>query len=177
MGVPTSEVGYTIATTRRETTKVHKNMWRHWGGDYLLRARDPRPLSQPRHFSPLQILSFDPRAYFPIRLYSSFVRLWTLLVQQVSEYSSSRNQYCYSVGPLVRYHSHGSWSQVEHSALWRTTAFCGLYDVAQASDWTQNDEGHKGAGIYSGVHRNFVRGGFNKFSWGQRTERTGILGR
>jgi len=29
MGVPTSEVGYTIATTRRETTKVHKNMW--WG--------------------------------------------------------------------------------------------------------------------------------------------------
>jgi len=32
MGVPTSEVGYTIATTRRETTKVHKNMWWHWGG-------------------------------------------------------------------------------------------------------------------------------------------------
>jgi len=27
MGVRTSEVGYTIATTRRETTKVHKNMW------------------------------------------------------------------------------------------------------------------------------------------------------
>ena len=32
MGVPTSEVGYTIATTRRETTKVHKNMWWQWGG-------------------------------------------------------------------------------------------------------------------------------------------------
>ena len=32
MGVPTSEVGYTIATTRRETTKVHKNMWWHWWG-------------------------------------------------------------------------------------------------------------------------------------------------
>jgi hypothetical protein len=31
MGVPTSEVGYTIATTRRETTNVHKNMWWHWG--------------------------------------------------------------------------------------------------------------------------------------------------
>ena len=31
MGVPTSEVGYTIATTRRETTRVHKNMWWHWG--------------------------------------------------------------------------------------------------------------------------------------------------
>ena len=31
MGVPTSEVGYTIATSRRETTKVHKNMWWHWG--------------------------------------------------------------------------------------------------------------------------------------------------
>jgi len=30
MGVPTSEFGYTIATTRRETTKVHKNMWWHW---------------------------------------------------------------------------------------------------------------------------------------------------
>jgi hypothetical protein len=30
----------------------------------------------------------------------------------------------------------------------------------------------------SGVPRNFVRGGgFNKFSWGQRTERTGIWGR
>jgi len=32
MGVPASEVGYTIATTRRETTKVHKNMWGHWWG-------------------------------------------------------------------------------------------------------------------------------------------------
>jgi hypothetical protein len=31
MGVPTSEVGYSLATTRRETTKVHKNMWWHWG--------------------------------------------------------------------------------------------------------------------------------------------------
>jgi hypothetical protein len=31
MVVPTSEVGYTIAITRRETTKVHKNMWWHWG--------------------------------------------------------------------------------------------------------------------------------------------------
>jgi len=31
MGVPTSEVGYTIATTRRETTEVHKNMWWHSG--------------------------------------------------------------------------------------------------------------------------------------------------
>jgi len=30
MFVPTSEVGYTIATSRRETTKVHKNMWWHW---------------------------------------------------------------------------------------------------------------------------------------------------
>ena len=26
MGVPTSEVGDTIATTRRKTTKVHKNV-------------------------------------------------------------------------------------------------------------------------------------------------------
>ena len=30
MGVPNSEADYTIATTRRETTKVHKNMWWHW---------------------------------------------------------------------------------------------------------------------------------------------------
>jgi hypothetical protein len=30
MGVPTSEVGYTIAKTRRETTQVHKNMWWLW---------------------------------------------------------------------------------------------------------------------------------------------------
>jgi len=29
----------------------------------------------------------------------------------------------------------------------------------------------------SGVPRNFVRGGFNKFGWGQRTERTEIWGR
>jgi len=36
MGVPTSEVGYTIATARRETTKVHKNMWWHWGGAYTV---------------------------------------------------------------------------------------------------------------------------------------------
>ena len=34
MGVPASEVGYTIATTRRETTKVHKNMWWHGGGEF-----------------------------------------------------------------------------------------------------------------------------------------------
>jgi len=30
MGVPTSEVGYTIATTTRENHEVHKNMWWHW---------------------------------------------------------------------------------------------------------------------------------------------------
>ena len=35
MGVPTSEVGYTIATNRRETTKVLKNMWWQWGGILL----------------------------------------------------------------------------------------------------------------------------------------------
>ena len=57
MGVPTSEVGYTIATTRSETTKVHKNMWWHWRGggkgkkkDLFFRARIqhignvPRPI-------------------------------------------------------------------------------------------------------------------------------------
>jgi hypothetical protein len=30
MGVPTSEVGYTSATTRRETTKSIRDMWWHW---------------------------------------------------------------------------------------------------------------------------------------------------
>jgi hypothetical protein len=30
MGVPTSEVGYTSATTRRETTKYIRDMWWHW---------------------------------------------------------------------------------------------------------------------------------------------------
>jgi len=35
MGVPTSEVGYTIATSRRETTKVHTNMWWQWGENIL----------------------------------------------------------------------------------------------------------------------------------------------
>ena len=30
MGVPTSEVGYTIATARRENHEVHKNRWWHW---------------------------------------------------------------------------------------------------------------------------------------------------
>ena len=41
MGVPNSEVGYIIATTRKETTKVHKNMWWHWvgGGEFLSDAR------------------------------------------------------------------------------------------------------------------------------------------
>ena len=40
MGVPTSEVGYTTATTRRETTKVHKNMWWHWGGGSFLNIQN-----------------------------------------------------------------------------------------------------------------------------------------
>jgi hypothetical protein len=30
MGVPTSEVGYTSATTGRETTKSIRDMWWHW---------------------------------------------------------------------------------------------------------------------------------------------------
>jgi len=33
MGVPTSEVGYTPAMPRREDHEVHKDMWRHWGGE------------------------------------------------------------------------------------------------------------------------------------------------
>ena len=35
MGVPISEAGYTIATTRREDHEVHKNRWWHWGGEYI----------------------------------------------------------------------------------------------------------------------------------------------
>jgi hypothetical protein len=30
MGIPTSEVVYTSATTRRETTKSMTDMWWHW---------------------------------------------------------------------------------------------------------------------------------------------------
>jgi len=30
MGVPTSEVGYTPAMTRRDDHKVHKDMWWYW---------------------------------------------------------------------------------------------------------------------------------------------------
>jgi hypothetical protein len=30
MGIPTSEVGYTSATTRRETMKSMTDMWWHW---------------------------------------------------------------------------------------------------------------------------------------------------
>jgi hypothetical protein len=30
MGVPTSEVGYTAAMSRREDNEVHKDMWWHW---------------------------------------------------------------------------------------------------------------------------------------------------
>jgi hypothetical protein len=35
MGVPTSEVGYTAAMTRREDHEVHKDMWRHWTKKYI----------------------------------------------------------------------------------------------------------------------------------------------
>jgi hypothetical protein len=30
MGIPTSEVGYASATTRRETTEFMMDMWWHW---------------------------------------------------------------------------------------------------------------------------------------------------
>jgi hypothetical protein len=30
MGIPTSEVGYTSATTMRKTTKSMTDMWWHW---------------------------------------------------------------------------------------------------------------------------------------------------
>jgi hypothetical protein len=30
MGAPYSEVGYTIAITRKENHEVHKNRWCHW---------------------------------------------------------------------------------------------------------------------------------------------------
>jgi len=35
MGVPTSEVGYTSAMPRREDHEVHKDMWGHWGREYI----------------------------------------------------------------------------------------------------------------------------------------------
>jgi len=36
MDVPTSEVGYTAAMTRREDHEVHKDMWWHWTKKKLL---------------------------------------------------------------------------------------------------------------------------------------------
>ena len=42
---------------------------------------------------------------------------------------------------------------------------------------TQYEQSTRVSPAASGVPRNFVRGGFNKFSWGQRRERTGIWGR
>jgi hypothetical protein len=35
MGIPTSEVSYTSATTRRGTTKSMTDMWWHWGKNIL----------------------------------------------------------------------------------------------------------------------------------------------
>ena len=49
MGVPTSEVAYTIATTRRETTKVHNNMWWYWGGGTLCVLFTNRSVCRPRY--------------------------------------------------------------------------------------------------------------------------------
>ena len=46
MGVPASEVSYTIATTRTETTKVHKNMWWHWGKKNYILSHTCHMLSQ-----------------------------------------------------------------------------------------------------------------------------------
>jgi len=45
MGFPTSEVGYTIATTRRENHEVHKNRWRH-GRKKKKRFSFSNPLSE-----------------------------------------------------------------------------------------------------------------------------------
>jgi len=59
----------------------------------------------------------------------------------------------------------------ERVGCWKTCDFAS-YDYSACellSGWVVGN---------SGVPRNFVRGGgFNKFSWGQRTEKTGIWGR
>jgi hypothetical protein len=36
MGVPTSEVGYTSATTGRENTKFIRDIWWHWVEYFLI---------------------------------------------------------------------------------------------------------------------------------------------
>jgi hypothetical protein len=41
MGIPTSEVGYTSATTRRETTKSMTDMWWHWKTTSLINEAAP----------------------------------------------------------------------------------------------------------------------------------------
>ena len=52
------------------------------------------------------------------------------------------------------------------------------YTLSVLSSRNVNDQGTKYFYWISGVPRNFVweGGGFNKFSWGQRTEKTGICG-
>jgi len=35
MGVPTSEVGYTSAMPKREEHEVRKDMWGHWGKNFV----------------------------------------------------------------------------------------------------------------------------------------------
>ena len=75
MGVPTSEVGYTIATTRGEKAKVHKNMWWHWGTILLNITLSSTPWSSnwslPLSIQPTRFLSNITDVTLSIRQTSS----------------------------------------------------------------------------------------------------------
>jgi hypothetical protein len=60
MGVPTSEVGYTSATTRKETTKSMTDMWWH-GKTTTTTINMCRTCNEEKHYTGSTVLS---QAYF-----------------------------------------------------------------------------------------------------------------
>jgi hypothetical protein len=68
MGVPTSEVGYTSATTGRETTKSIRDMWWHW----IKKTCDPDYVSRTFH----KTLLFNPSVtYVYLTLYGTSMNI------------------------------------------------------------------------------------------------------
>jgi hypothetical protein len=55
MGATTSEVSYTIATTRRENHEVHKNRWLQWRKKKYFLQKNFKTFTVPRHY-PLVLL-------------------------------------------------------------------------------------------------------------------------
>ena len=70
----------------------------------------------------------------------------------------------------------GAWGENTNRITAKSCCNCTVYDVQADVQWCPQNRHDSKAILHSGVPRNFFRGGFNKFSWGQRTERTGIWG-